>query len=150
MQVKEVKPINFLYFRTEAKVSELQNFLPVGQELFKEAVQRGLFVTGPVHWHYENFNGDESKPFTLQIAIPVAELPSNYNGKFHVKRTEPFKCVILQHEGSWFDMPTSYAKAMSYITSNNLVPTSRNREIYINADFQQPEANVTEIQIGVN
>jgi effector-binding domain-containing protein len=150
MQIKEVKPINFLYFQAETIVSELEKFLPVGQELFKEALQQNLFVTGPVHWHYTGFTGDEGKPFTLEVAVPVSEIPASYDGKFQVKRTEPFKCVTLRHEGSWFEMPESYGKAMQFITSNNLMPTARNREIYINADFKHPEANVTEIQIGVN
>ncbi len=42
MQIKEVKPINFLFFRAETKVSELANLLPVAKGLFKEAVQYDL------------------------------------------------------------------------------------------------------------
>lgn len=150
MDVKSINPINFLYFRTETKISELYKFLSVGQELFKEAVTQSIPVTGPVHWHYFGFMGDENQPFQLEIAIPVGEIPNEYDGKFHFKRTEAFKCVTVRHEGSWLDMPSSYGKAMEFIQQNKLTPTAVNREVYINADFKFPESNSTEIQIGVN
>ena len=149
MQIKEVKPVNFLFFRTETKVTELGNFLPVAKDLFKEAVKLDLWVTGPVHWHYYGFAGDEKKPFTLEIALPVATLPEQYDGKFHLKRTEPFRCVSDVHEGNWFEIPNTYRKIMEFVSSNGLMPIGVNRELYINADFSHPEANVTEIQLGV-
>lgn len=150
MQIKAVKPINFLFFRTEASVPELVKYLSIGQELFKEAVAYNLPITGPVHWHYFGFEGDVNKPFTLEIALPVGEVPEAYDGKFHFKRTEPFKCVSAIHEGNWQDMPQSYGKLMQFIEANHLTPLASNREIYVNADFKHPEANVTEIQIGIN
>ena len=149
MQIKEVKPVNFLFFRTETKVTELGNFLPVAKELFKEAVKLDLWVTGPVHWHYYGFAGDETKPFTLEIALPVATLPGQYDGKFHLKRTEPFRCVSAVHEGSWYEIPNTYGKIIEFVSSNGLMPIGVTRELYINADFTHPEANVTEIQLGV-
>jgi effector-binding domain-containing protein len=150
MQVKAVKPISFIYFRTEAKIDELAGFLSISQELFREAVRYDLTITGPIHWHYFGFEGDANKSFTLEIGLPVGEVPEGYDGKFHFKRTEPFKCVSAVHEGNWLDMPVSYAKLMGYIAEHNLKPLAINREIYVNADFRHPEANVTEIQIGIN
>jgi effector-binding domain-containing protein len=150
MQIKAVKPINFLFFRTETSVQELSKFLLVGQELFKEAVKHDLTITGPVHWHYIGFAGDAAKPFTLEIALPVGEVPEAYDGRFHFKRTEPFRCVSEVHEGSWLDIPQSYGKLMQFIDTNHLKPLVSNREIYVNVDFRHPEANVTEIQIGIN
>jgi hypothetical protein len=150
MQIKAVKPINFLFFRTEASIPELAQYLLVGQELFREAVAYNLTITGPVHWHYIGFEGDVNKPFILEIALPVGEVPEAYDGKFHFKRTDPFKCVSVIHEGNWLDMPQSYGKLMQFIEANHLTPLASNREIYVNADFKHPEANVTEIQIGIN
>jgi effector-binding domain-containing protein len=149
MKVVEVKPINFLFFRTETKVAELEKFLPVAQELFREAVKYNLAITGPVHWHYFGFEGDANKTFTLEIALPVGETQEGYDGKFHFKRTERFKCVSAVHEGSWLDMPHSYGRIMEFIKQNNFTPIARNRELYVNTDFKHPEANVTEIQIGI-
>jgi effector-binding domain-containing protein len=116
----------------------------------KEAVDNGLFVTGPVHWHYIGFMGDEQQPFTLEIAIPIAEVPAGYDGKFHTKRTENFKCVSLLHEGGWLEIPNSYTKIMKFVEDNQLQPKAVNREIYINTDFNNAVANVTEIQLGIN
>lgn len=150
MDVKSIHPINFLYFRAETRVSELSRFLPVAQDLFREAVQQNIPVTGPVHWHYYGFTGDVNKPFQLEVAIPVGEIPDEYDGRFHFKRTESFKCVTVRHEGNWLDLPASYGKAMEFMRQNKLTPTAVNREVYINADFRYPESNITEIQIGIN
>ena len=150
MQIKSVKPINFLFFRTETRVSELANLTWVARDLFKEAVAQDLTVTGPVHWHYFGFTGDEGKDFTLEIALPIADFPQEYDGRFHFKRTEPFRCVAMTHEGSWYEIPKSYGKLMEFITQQKLTPNAVNRELYVNADFKDPEANVTEIQIGIS
>jgi effector-binding domain-containing protein len=149
MRIKQVKPINFLFFRTETTIQELASLLYVGQELFKEAVHYDLAITGPVHWHYFGFTGDESKSFTLEIALPVSDFPLEYDGKFNLKRTEPFKCASAVHEGNWHEIPQTYGKLMQFITDEKLMPISATREVYINADFKNPDANVTEIQMGV-
>jgi effector-binding domain-containing protein len=150
MQIKEIKPINFLFFRAETKVNELEKFLPVAQELIAEAVKHSLFVTGPVHWHYFGFAGDVDQSFILEISLPVAEVLQVYDGKFHFKRTEQFKCVSLIHEGSWYEIPKSYEKAFVFIGTNDLKPMIANRELYINVDFNDPQANSTELQIGIH
>jgi effector-binding domain-containing protein len=149
MQVKAVKPINFLFFRTETTVNQLVQFIPVGQELFSEAVRHNLAITGPIHWHYIGFEGDPGKVFTLEISLPIGDIANEYDGKFHFKRTEVFKCVTTTHEGNWLDIPQSYERLMKFIGENNLKPLALNREIYVNTDFKNPDANVTEIQIGI-
>jgi len=148
--VKEVKPINFLYFRTETYVHELLNFIPVARDLYREAVNHNLHVTGPIHWHYFGFNGDASRPFTLEVSLPVSDVIAEYDGAFHFKRTESFRCVSVIHEGGWDRIPESYGKLMEFISVNDLQPAGVNREIYINSDFKDTEANVTEIQFGIS
>lgn len=150
MQVKEVKPINFIYFRTETKVSDLIHLIPVAKEIYREAVNQDLHITGPVHWHYTGFTGDEHKPFILEIALPISEVLSEYDGKFHFKRTQPFKCLSFTHEGGWNEIPSAYNKMMQFMTRHKLEPSSINREIYVNSDFHTPDANVTEIQMGIS
>ncbi|MBA4055982.1 MAG: hypothetical protein C0490_14805 [Marivirga sp.] len=150
MQIKQVKPINFLFFRTETTIQDLGNFLTVGQELFRAAVQHNLTITGPVHWHYFDFTGHENRPFTLEIALPVSDFPQEYDGKFHLKRTEPFKCVSTVHEGGWLQIPHTYGKLIQFITTKKLMPVAVNREIYVNIDFKNSEANTTEIQMGIS
>lgn len=149
MQIKEIKPINFLFFRTETTISELEKFLPVAGQLFKEAVKQNLMITGPVHWHYHGFMGDVSKSFVLEIALPVANVINEYDGTFHFKRTEPFKCVTITHEGGWLEIPQSYAKLMQFMQEQKLSPSATNREVYVNVDMADPSANTTEIQMGI-
>lgn len=148
MQVRELKPINFLFFQTTTTVQELSNYLSVAEELYQEAARLHLRITGPVHWHYEGFT-DHLSPFKLSIAIPIAEVPQSYDGPFHIKRTDVFKCVTTTHNGSWLDIPSAYARLLEYVSMNQLVPKGTNRELYINVDFINPEANYTEIQLGI-
>lgn len=150
MQIKEIKPINFLYFKTETTVGELSGFVKhVAKDLHLEAAKLGLDVTGPVYWSYFGFAGDYTKPFTLEISIPLAEFPIDYKGTFLLKRTTLFKCLSTFHEGAWLDIPATYGKLMQYIQHHQLVPNLMNREIYINCDYGDTEANFTEIQIGI-
>src|SRR3954468_14470320 len=150
MQIKEIKPINFLYFETETKITALSSFLGnVSRNLQREAAQHSLHITGPIYWMYVGFTGDYTKLFTLQIALPIEELPEHYEGEFNVKRSENFKCLSTVHEGAWSNMPQTYGKMMQYIQSHQLAPLALGREIYINCDFANPEANFTEIQIGI-
>ncbi len=148
-KLKEFQPINFLFHRAETKVTELANFLPVAKELFKEVVRLNLQVSGPVHWHYTGFTGDESQTFILEVALPVDKIPTDYDGSFHFKRTDKFKCVVLTHEGAWTEIPQSYGKLMQFITERQLQPIGVTRELYVNADFVNPAANITEIQMGI-
>jgi effector-binding domain-containing protein len=146
--IRQVQPISFLFFRTETTLGELGNFFHVANELYAEALKHKLSVTGPVHWHYFGFT-DPSKPFTLEIALPVAEVLQEYDGAFHFKRTENFTCISLVHEGDWLQMTGGYEELMRYAHLHQLTPAGVSREIYVNVDFVNPQANVTEIQLGV-
>ena len=78
--IKEVKPINFLFFRTETTVSGLGNLTPVAKALFREAVNNDLHITGPVQWHYFGFTGDLHQSFSIEIALPVDRVLEGYDG----------------------------------------------------------------------
>lgn len=145
---RRIKPISFLFFRTETTVNELGRFFDVAPKLYAEAVKNNLHITGPVHWHYADFT-DTQKSFTLEIALPVAEVTPGYDGAFHVKRTDDFACLSLIHEGKWHEMPRSYEALIGYAAQNGFRPSGNNREIYVNVDFANPDANVTEIQLGI-
>jgi len=151
MEIKEIKPMNFLYFSTETKISELSSFVSrVARALHLEAAKLDLDVTGPIYWNYFGFAGDVNQSFLLEISLPVGEIPANYRGEFRFKRADKFKCLSARHEGSWYELPKTYGALMQYIVSHQLQPTFTNRELYINCDFKDPLANVTEIQMGIN
>jgi effector-binding domain-containing protein len=151
MQIKAVHPINFLFFRTRTKVSELGRYVGiVARELYRDASVNDLEVTGPIYWNYIGFEGDESREFILEIGLPIAEIPVHYEGKYRVKREETFYCLALVHEGSWFDIPATYSRLLHFVTENKVRTALLNREVYVNTDFNNPMANVTEIQVGIS
>lgn len=149
MLIKNIKPINFLFFRAETTIAELHQHLMIAPQLFKEAVACNLWITGPVHWHYIGFTGDYAQSFTLEISLPVSAIPGDYDGKFHFKRTALFKCVSAIHEGDWTKMGDSYAELIDYISREKLIANGVNRELYVNVDFEDLDANTTEIQVGI-
>ncbi|MFN7704290.1 MAG: hypothetical protein ACK5OS_06685 [Chryseotalea sp.] len=149
MKIKTVHPINFLHHQAETTIQQLSSFFPVSAKLMKEAARYGLTLAGPMHWHYKNFMGDETQPFILEMSLPVVALPEKYEGEFMLKRTEPFRCVSAVHEGKWTDIPNRYASIMQFMEANSLQPSIENRELYIQVDFENQDANVTEIQMGI-
>ena len=64
--------------------------------------------------------------------------------------TADFSCACLTHEGRWDEIPRSYDVLMQFITQHGRAAQTISREIYVQADFHNQEANVTEIQIGVH
>jgi effector-binding domain-containing protein len=148
--IRDIKPIRFLYFSTRTTMAELSGLVRHVQEsLYADAVQHGLFISGPAYWNYFNFQ-DLEKPFDLEISVPVAGLPENYKGKYATKTSPSFRCVSGILEGSWDKFPDAYGELMAYAREQNLRVTGESREAYLNIDFERPDANRTEIQIGIN
>ena len=147
-ELKTIKPITFLFHRVETNMADLINHVPVSKQLYREALDRNLMIGGPIHWHYINFEGPE-KPFILEVALPVDKSIEDYDGPYHFKRTEEYNCACLTHEGKWDDLPKSYDKLVEFLNRQGKTPLTTAREIYVQADFNNQEANVTEIQLGV-
>ncbi|MDV3308235.1 MAG: GyrI-like domain-containing protein [Cyclobacteriaceae bacterium] len=151
MQVKEAKPLNFLYFRTKARMGELGRFVGViARELYRDAVRFDLEITGPLYWSYEGYTGRDTDSFVLDIGIPLSEIPGSYHGMFQLKREDAFPCVSLIHEGSWVDLQDSYSRITEFMAARGLEGCGKYREVYINIDFMNPTGNVTELQIGLH
>ena len=91
------------------------------------------------------FTGDESKSFTLEIALPVMQPQQNYVGKFALRQSTPFRCVEVVHEGPWDQIPATYGKLMNFMAEQQLMPTFEYRELYVNADFSNPQANAMKL-----
>lgn len=149
MQIRIIQPTSFLYFTAETNLRQLSSFLPVGEQLYREAVECKMRVCGAIQWHYYDFRGSD-KPFRLDIALPVQSFPDGYDGIFHLKRSEPFRCVVEVHPGAWADLPDTYQRVMEYAENNALTPNHINREIYVAYDVFNPVANITWVQVGVS
>jgi len=150
MQIKTQPALNFLYARFETTIPHMmEKAAPLVPQLLQEILDHQLQLCGPVYWNYFGFSGDESQPFTLEVAIPVAQPKQTYAGKFSFRRCAPFRCVEATHEGRWDRIPETYGKMMAFIGQNQLMPTLENREMYVNVDFEFLEANTTVIRMGI-
>jgi hypothetical protein len=150
MQIKEVKPLTFFYHSVRTTLSGLSAQTGVvAASLYREAAALGLEVTGPLCWQYVGFDPAPGAQFTLHIALPVAQARADYAGEFAFQRTGPFRCLSAVHEGDWMKLPETYRKLFGNLAAENLRPTGLNREVFLTVNFTEPEANVTEVQIGI-
>ena len=80
---------------------------------------------------------------------PVGIFPGDYDGEFHLKRTQAFRCVSEIHEGDWLFIGKTYGLIAKYAGTNGLKLNANSREVYTHVDLDDPSANVTEIQVGI-
>lgn len=152
MELKKIHPMQVLCFETQTKLSELGAYVRVvAHNMYQTAVQHGLEITGPVYWIYEGMDGNPETLFSLTIALPVTFKEKDLAGSdFKLKSLCAFQCVSGQHWGQWEKLGETYGSLIPKIRSEGLNLSGENREIYLNMDFQNPEANITEIQIGIS
>jgi len=117
------------------------------KDLIAEVVSNDALISGPPCWIYRGMDGKPDTVFTLEIAIPV-QGPIKTD-RFSVKHLPPFKAVTHTHEGAWQSLPLAYGQIMQHIDANKIPMNEESREYYLNMDFQHPENNITQIQVGV-
>lgn len=137
-----------LYSTHRTTLSQLNQFAgTVVKELHAEAVANDLLVSGPVYWIYQGMDGNPDTIFTLEIALPIQGTVKA--SRFATRELAPFKAASHMHEKAWTKIPATYALLMQYVSMNHLRITGEFREIYWNIDFDNPENNLTEVQVGV-
>jgi len=148
MEIKTHPAMTVLYSTHRTTIGQLYQYVGVVvKELYAEAVNNEVLVGGPAYWIYHGLDGQPETVFTLEIAIPIqGKITAS---KFATKELPSFKAASHVHENGWTRMPATYAQIMQYIAKNNYRMTGEFREIYWNIDFDNPENNLTEVQIGV-
>jgi len=148
MEIKTHPAMTMLYSTHRTTINQLNQYVgTVVKELYAEAVLNGVLVSGPAYWMYYGMDGQPETVFTLEIAVPIqGKITAS---KFATKELPAFKAASHVHENGWTKMPATYAQIMQFIAMNNLRMTGEFREIYWNIDFENPENNLTEVQIGV-
>jgi effector-binding domain-containing protein len=148
MHVKTHPPVTILYSTHQTSIQQLSDFVGVVmKDLCAEAVSNNALISGPPCWIYHGMDGKPNTIFTLEIAIAVqGEIKST---RFPTKQLPAFKAVTYTHEGSWSSMPQAYGQIMHHIDANKIPMNEECREYYLNIDFQNPENNITQIQVGV-
>jgi len=148
MHVKTHPPVTVLYSTHQTNIHQLSEFVGIVlKDLCTEAVQQNALISGAPYWIYHGMDGKPDTIFTLEIAVPVQGAVKST--RFATKQLPAFKAVTYTHEGSWTSMPQAYGQIMHYIDANKIPMLEECREMYLNIDFQQPENNVTQIQVGV-
>lgn len=151
MELKNINAMPVLYFSTETKITDLEQYVVViGERLKKDAAAQNLTITGDQQWMYYDFKNEPDALFTLEIAFPIAKLPENYTGEYAVKTLPEYKCVSNLHKGHWLQLPETYKGIRKFMEDNNIQPADHSREIYKQVDMDAIENCITEVQFGVN
>ena len=147
MTIKTHPRLTILYSTHRTTIQELGPLVgTVMKDLYIEA-SKNTVVSGPVYWIYHGADGRPDTVFTLEIALPIQGFfPSS---RFQVKELSPFKTVSHVHEGAWQQLHATYAQMMQHIEANKIPLRDECRELYLNIDFEKPENNITEVQIGI-
>lgn len=148
-EIETIPPFHFFYRSYQTNIAGLNSLVrTVAKELVREAVANELELAGPVHWHYHGFTGDPESLFTLEIGLPVTStkaVPAPYD----CKTVPAFQCVSARHQGDWQLLSGIYEKLINGILMAGIPMSGVNREIYVHCDFDNPSANITQVQIGI-
>ena len=138
-------------FETETTLQTLLQYVRVvARRLYQDAIKHDLEITGPVYWIYNGADGQPDTTFSLTIAVPVtADSTQPVQSAFEIKKLDTFKCLMEQHLGDWARLSNTYCALIGEIHSKDFRMNGLTREIYLNMDFENPEANITEVQIGL-
>jgi effector-binding domain-containing protein len=145
---KETAPFTALCFTTRTTLATISDWNHVAGELFTEAAQLGLAITGPIQYVYTGVTGNETNEFQLEIALPIAA-SADSAGTFIYKNFADFQCVSYTYVGHWENLPAVYDALFGQLYGGGRKNDGHVREVYINVDSAKPETCVTEIQIGL-
>ena len=134
MHIKTFAPITVLSSIHYTTFDQLHSFGPVMAELYAEAGRKGV-INGPLHWIYYDLDAHENGLITLEIALPVKKRITSK--KFNIRQLAPFKAITFPVEGPWEHQHIKQHRSHEC------------RELFLNIDFEHPEKNLTEIQIGL-
>jgi effector-binding domain-containing protein len=151
MQVKTIRAMEVLCFETETTLEKMQQYIRImARRLYSEASKLDLEITGPIYWLYDGADGKPDTIFKLTIALPVTTSDRKITGsEFRIQTLDTFFCLAEQHLGNWMDLGKTYCNLMMAVNEKNLQVSGLVREIYLNMDFHNPEANITEVQMGL-
>ena len=150
MQTKTIQPIHVLCFETRTSFQEILRYVRVeARKLYQDAIRNDLEITGPVYWVYEGADGRPDTVFTLTIALPVTPPSHAIDSLYQLKQLETFECISETLYGSWDGLINIYGSLFGEIMSQKLIMSGQSREIYLNMDFENPERNITEVQVGI-
>lgn len=149
MEIKQIKPQTVYFKSFETSLKDLTNYVQnTPSEMYENLEKYGIQPIGHQIWCYFGGDGNPNTKFTLEIAIPVSKLLSIQGMDF--KELSDFKCASKIHNGPWHNLKETYQSLINDIYKSGNSLGIECREVYIQCDFDNPENNITEIQIGIN
>ena len=130
------------------------------RELYQYVADLDLLVCGPQYWFYYGTDGlpepeggglpiKSDKMFTLEICLPVhGKIPTALLPWF--KRIPAFRCLSSRYEGPWEGLAEHYQKMIADISARQLKMSGVFAESFLHIDFDQPENQITDVQIGIS
>ena len=148
MEIKTQAPVKVMYTKVKTTLQDIQQYVgKTPMDIKTECDRLGLTTNKVQHWVYYGASMEPNKEFTLQICLEVeGEAKSD---KYQFQELPEFKCATTIHNGSWDNFAATYEKFIPTVMSKGHQLTNISREVYLTVDFENPENNVTEIQIGV-
>jgi len=149
MDIKILPTINLFCFTTEATLADLGRYVRVkASEIYAQAQKNNLEITGPIYWVYYGMDGNPTTKFRLDIGVPIQD-PKPCSDGFYCKTLDRMEFTTCLHVGSWDNFPKAYATLINENVASGRMLNGITREVYINIDFNNPENNLTEIQLGL-
>ena len=154
--------MNVLYTSRRAQLADLPTLAgwrPAGRrpdispgtlvrELYRYVVDLDLLVCGPQYWFYYGVDDNPDTRFTLEVALPIqGKIPTALLPYF--KQIPAFRCLSSRYEGPWEGISCEYEKMLGYINENQLKMSGIYAETFLHIDFDHPDNQITEIQIGI-
>jgi effector-binding domain-containing protein len=139
----------FFYIEAETTFASLRQTIDQLMAPLTEAINGGkVQPTGPVIFVYTGVAGDMSKPFKLQVGIPVAG-GAVEAGQFKTRALPSIRAATMIFSGSLLDIPQAYRRLYSELFASGLTPAGENRERYLHWEGADSNNNVVLIEVAV-
>lgn len=150
MTTKQIPAQKYFIYSTETTLPHVNTIaMREVEPLYVTATQLGLEAQGPLEFIYWNASGDPTKPFTLEIALPVNEAEVELPEKYTLTTHESFKAMAHVHHGDFSNIEAVYEVLFKELYGSGAKPTNQVREVYIHWVDLTSADNVSEILLGI-
>lgn len=150
MEKKKVEKIPVLMISiksTLATIAADAGNLPM--EIMQKAEALGLEITGPQLWQYRNVDGNPNSTIDIDICLPIKEAKGDA-GKFKFEVLPPITCISEIHKGAYEQLINTYNRIFGEMTRKGIPMGDASREVYSVMDMENPENNITEVQMIIS
>lgn len=149
MRLRTMSGMAYVYGTEETTLPKIKESIGKFMPALMKAGDAGKFhITGAPVMIYRGMQQDLTQPFTLEVGVPVRELPEKLED-FKARLTEPFRCAALLYTGPVSGMGKAFEKLFADVFAQQLTPTGEVREMYLYWESEESANNVIMVQVGV-